>query len=91
MVFYHLSYTQVVLLMVETLHSMIDNIFSNNVNDEISSGNIYLTLSEHFSQFAFVKRRKLEPKEVDMYARDLHYLWFPWRPFHPKLEFPFIW
>ena len=34
--------------------SLIDNIFSNNISHEIISGNIYLTLSEHFSQFASI-------------------------------------
>ena len=41
---------------------MIDNIFSNNIADEITSGNIYLTLSEHFSQFASVSRSTLDKK-----------------------------
>ena len=50
--------------------SLIDNIFSNNITDEIISGNIYLTLSEHFSQFASVKREKLDDKKVDLYDRD---------------------
>ena len=43
--------------------SLIDNIFCNNISDEIISGNIYLTLSEHFSQFASVKRDKLDIKK----------------------------
>ena len=42
--------------------SLIDNIFTNNVSDDIISGNIYLTLSEHFSQFASVKHEKLDSK-----------------------------
>ena len=42
--------------------SLIDNIFSNNIADEITSGNIYLTLSEHFSQFASVSRSTLDKK-----------------------------
>ena len=36
--------------------SLIDNIFSNNITDIVLSGNIYMQLSEHFSQFASVKR-----------------------------------
>ena len=43
--------------------SLIDNIFCNNLSDEIISGNIYLTLSEHFCQFASTKSDK-----IDMYA-----------------------
>ena len=50
--------------------SLIDNIFSNNLSDEITSGNIYLTLSEHFSQFASVKREKLDVKKVNRFERD---------------------
>ena len=49
---------------------MIDNIFSNNIADEIISGNIYLTLSEHFSQFASVKRPELSKSKVVVYSRD---------------------
>ena len=50
--------------------SLIDNIFSNNISDEIISGNIYLTLSEHFSQFASIKRTKLDTRKVKLFARD---------------------
>jgi len=50
--------------------SLIDNIFSNNINDEIYSGNIYLSLSEHFSQFASIARDKVEIKKFDVYDRD---------------------
>ena len=35
--------------------SLIDNIFCNNLSEEINSGNIYITLSEHFCQFASIK------------------------------------
>ena len=50
--------------------SLIDNILSNNVTDEIRSGNIYFSLSEHFSQFAFVKRGMVHSKKIKMYSRD---------------------
>ena len=36
--------------------SLIDNIFTNNLNDVTLSGNLLLTLSEHFSQFLSVER-----------------------------------
>ena len=42
--------------------SLIDNIFTNNISDEITGGNIYLTLSEHFSQFISIKREKMDYK-----------------------------
>ena len=50
--------------------SLIDNIYSNNVSDEIVSGNIYLTLSEHLSQFASIKRDKLDTKNIKIFERD---------------------
>ena len=52
------------------LPSLIDNIFCNNISDEIISGNIHLTLSEHFSQFASIKREILDTKKINMYVRD---------------------
>ena len=48
---------------------MIDNIFNNNLTDETKSGNIYLTLSEHFSQFVSIKRDKIE-KNLNIIQRD---------------------
>ena len=50
--------------------SRIDNIFCNNLSDEIKIGNILLTLSEHFSQFVSVKREKIDLKNVKIYQRD---------------------
>ena len=50
--------------------SLIDNIFSNNISDKIASENIYFTLSEHFSQFASVKREKPDIKKVVIFERD---------------------
>ena len=51
--------------------SLIDNIFSTNISDAVSSGNIYLTLSEHFSQFASVNRSPIDIKKMTMYGRNL--------------------
>ena len=50
--------------------SLIDNIFCNNLSDEIIGGNIYLTLSEHFCQFASVKREKIDIKNINIYTRN---------------------
>ena len=50
--------------------TVIDNIFSNNIKDNISCGNISLTLSQHFSQFLSVKREKIDLKKVNIYQRD---------------------
>ena len=44
---------------VENRSHLIDNKFTNNISDEITSGNIYLTFSEHFSE---VKREKIDYK-----------------------------
>ena len=50
--------------------TIIDNIFSNNLQDDIISGNILLTLSEHFSQFISVNREKIDLKKINVYQRD---------------------
>ena len=50
--------------------SLIDNIFTNNLKDDIISGNIHLTLSEHFSQFISVNRGSLDIKKINMYGRN---------------------
>ena len=50
--------------------TLIDNIFSNNITDHVQSGNIYMQLSEHFSQFASVKRDKIDIHKIVMYGRD---------------------
>ena len=50
--------------------TLIDNIFSNNTDDMVLSGNIYVQFSEHFSQFASVKREKIDIKKIVMYGRD---------------------
>ena len=41
-----------------SIHPLIDNIFSNNIIDDTKSGNILLTLSEHFSQFVSRELKK---------------------------------
>ena len=51
--------------------SLIDNIFSTNITDAVLSGNIYLTLSEHFSQFASVNRMAIDVIKMTMYRRNL--------------------
>ena len=51
--------------------SLIDNIFSNNIQDSVVGGNIYLTLSEHFSQFASINRGKIDIRKIVMYGRNM--------------------
>ena len=50
--------------------SLIDNIFCNSTNNIIIGGNIYLQLSEHFSQFASIQHDKIDVKNLEMYARN---------------------
>ena len=64
--------------------SLIDNIFCNNLSEEINSGNIYLTLSEHSCQFASVKREKIDIKNIKMYARN--YSNFSSKDFHVSIQ-----
>ena len=40
------------------------------MSDDIISGNIYLTLSEHFCQFASIKTKEIDIKNINMYSRD---------------------
>ena len=56
--------------MTENTATVIDNIFSNNIQNNTISGNILLTLSEHFSQFLSVKREMVDIKKVNIYQRD---------------------
>ena len=53
----------------ENTATVIDNIFSNNLQDDIIGGNVLLTLSEHFSQFISVNREKHDLKNI-VYQRD---------------------
>ena len=54
----------------ENSATVIDNIFSNNITNEATSGNILLTLSEHFSQFLSINRGTIDYKKINMYRRD---------------------
>ena len=51
--------------------TVIDNIFSNNIQDEITSGNVLLSLSDHFSQIISVKREQIDlKKSITIFQRD---------------------
>ena len=63
--------------------SLIDNIFSTNISDAVSSGNIFFTLSEHFSQFASVNRHNIDVKKILMYGRNVKN--FSENDFHPPI------
>ena len=50
--------------------TVIDNIYSNCLNYKLTSGNILISLSEHFSQFVSVSRNKPDFKSNNIYQRD---------------------
>ena len=50
--------------------TVIDNIFSNNLQDDILSGNVLLTLSDHFAQMVSVNREQIDSKKINVYQRD---------------------
>ena len=50
--------------------TVIDNIFSNNIQDDIISGNVLLNLSDHFAQMVSVNREQIDTKKINMYQRD---------------------
>ena len=49
--------------------TVIDNIFINNLQDDIS-GNVLLILSDHFAQMVSVNREQIDSKNINMYRRD---------------------
>ena len=51
--------------------TLIDNIFSNNFENECISGNILLLLSDHFPQFLFINKHVPKIKKKDIFKRDL--------------------
>ena len=69
---------------VENQTPLIDNIFCNNLSEEVNSENIYLTLSEHFCQFVSIKREKMDIKNIKMYARN--YSSFSSKDFHDDVS-----
>ena len=56
--------------MTENTATVIDNIYSNNIEDAIFSGNILLTFSEHFSLFTSVSREKIDLKKLSILQKD---------------------
>ena len=55
-----------------TTHSKspIDNIFSNNIEDGLISGNIISTLSDHFSQFLLQKDIKIDKNKANLFRNN---------------------
>ena len=51
--------------------TLIDNIFSNNIEDGLISGNIISTISDHYAQFLVMKNMMIKQKETtDIYSHD---------------------
>ena len=50
--------------------TIVDNIFTNNTNNTIISGNVVTDFSDHFSQFVSVQKLKLDCKSISVYKRD---------------------
>ena len=50
--------------------TIIDNIFTNNTSNTITSGNIITDFSDHFSQFISIEKRKFDFKSTTFYKRD---------------------
>ena len=56
-----------------TTHSrtLIDNIFSDNIEDGLISGNIISTIPDHYAQFLLMKNMKIKQRETaDIYSHD---------------------
>ena len=56
-----------------TTHSrtLIDNIFSNNIEDRLISRNIISTISDHYAKFLLMKNMKIKQNETtDIYSHD---------------------
>ena len=51
--------------------TIIDNIYSNNIEQETFSGNILIQLSDHLSQFLSIKKEFIRVKPPVIYKRDL--------------------
>ena len=56
--------------MVGSSATVIDNIFSNCLEHNMLSGNILISISEHFSQFLTVDRKSIDLKSTNIYQRD---------------------
>ena len=64
-----------------TTHSktLIDNIFSSNIEDGLKSGNMISTISDHFTQFLLQKNIKIDKSKSNLFQHnfksDLTWFW----------------
>ena len=50
--------------------TIVDNIFTNNLNNPLTSGNIITDISDNYSQFLLVENQKIDNKNITIYKRD---------------------
>ena len=54
----------------ENSATIVDNIFTNNMNNKILSGNITIDFSDHYMQFVSVVREKIDYKSINIFKMD---------------------
>ena len=57
--------------MTEHTATVIDNIFRNNLQDDILSDNVLLTLSDHFTEMVSVNREQIDSKKNQCVSKRL--------------------
>ena len=55
---------------IDSSATLIDNIFSNNIEDESISGNLFIKLSDHLPQFVIINRTEDRHKQANFYKHD---------------------
>ena len=55
---------------IDSSATLIDNIFSNNIEDESISGNLFIKLSDHLPQFLIIHRTEDRHKQANFYKHD---------------------
>ena len=55
---------------IDSSATLIDNIFSDNIEDESISGNLFIKLSDHLPQFLIINRTEDRHKQANFYKHD---------------------
>ena len=50
--------------------TIVDNIFTNNINNSLISGNILTDISDHYSQFISIHNQRIDIKNINIFRRD---------------------
>ena len=53
-----------------TSATIVDNIFTNNINNSLISGNILTDISDHYSQFISIHNQIIDIKNINIFRRD---------------------